>query len=451
MFWPGLLPQTRPKGDISIELLWGHSHGVPTGPIPWVAKTAGLSYAFPVKLGLGLYRHQLNAEHYRFAKQCGCTHLVIHLVDYFRSSRLRGDEAASAAQARSNQPGPSSVTPVLSILRSSATAEDGRSSTAEGGLRRVDDQPVGDDTGWGLAGDPNQLWTYGELAAIKKEINAAGLELEAIENFDPAHWHDVLLDGPKKLQQLENLKTIIRNVGQAGIPVFGYNFSIAGVAGRIKGRFARGEAEAVGMDGPLDKPLPNGMVWNMVYDRNAAPGVVPSATPEQLWQRLKVFLDALVPVAEAAGVTLAAHPDDPPLPTVRAQPRLVYQPQLFQKLIDLKPSPRNALEFCVGTLAEMSEGDIYDVVDTYSRQGKLAYVHLRNVRGKVPFYKETFIDDGDVDVLRVMRILKRNNFNGVLIPDHAPQMSCAAPWHAGMAYALGYLRAGLKTIGNERG
>jgi mannonate dehydratase len=404
-----------------------------------------------VKLGLGLYRHQLNAEHYRFAKQCGCTHLVIHLVDYFRSSRLRGDEAASAAQARSNQPGPSSVTPVLSILRNSATAEDGRSSTAEGGLRRVDDQPVGDDTGWGLAGDPNQLWTYEELAAIKKEINAAGLELEAIENFDPAHWHDVLLDGPKKLQQLENLKTIIRNVGQAGIPVFGYNFSIAGVAGRIKGRFARGEAEAVGMDGPLDKPLPNGMAWNMVYDRNAAPGVVPSATPEQLWQRLKVFLDALVPVAEAAGVTLAAHPDDPPLPTVRAQPRLVYQPQLFQKLIDLKPSPRNALEFCVGTLAEMSEGDIYDVVDTYSRQGKLAYVHLRNVRGKVPSYKETFIDDGDVDILRVLRILQKNNFNGVIIPDHAPQMSCAAPWHAGMAYALGYLRAGLKTIGNERG
>ena len=403
-----------------------------------------------MKLGLGLYRHQLNAEHYRFAKQCGCTHLVIHLVDYFRSSRLRGDEAASAAQARSNQPGPSSVTPVLSILRSSATAEDGRSSTAEGGLRRVDDQPVGDDTGWGLAGDPNQLWTYGELAAIKKEINAAGLELEAIENFDPAHWHDVLLDGPKKLQQLENLKTIIRNVGQAGIPVFGYNFSIAGVAGRIKGRFARGEAEAVGMDGPLDKPLPNGMVWNMVYDRNAAPGVVPSATPEQLWQRLKVFLDALVPVAEAAGVTLAAHPDDPPLPTVRAQPRLVYQPQLFQKLIDLKPSPRNALEFCVGTLAEMSEGDIYDVVDTYSRQGKLAYVHLRNVRGKVPSYKETFIDDGDVDVLRVLRILQKNNFNGVIIPDHAPQMSCAAPWHAGMAYALGFLRAGLKIIEKER-
>jgi mannonate dehydratase len=357
-----------------------------------------------MKLGLGLYRHQLNREHYQFARQCGCTHLVIHLVDYFRSSR-------------SNQPG---------------------------------DQPVGDDTGWGVAGNPNKLWTYEELAAIKKGINAAGLELEAIENFDPAHWHDVLLDGPKKLQQLENLKTIIRSVGRAGIPVLGYNFSIAGVAGRVKGKFARGDAETVGMDGPLDKPMPNGMVWNMVYDKNAVPGIVPSATPEQLWQRLKFFLDALIPIAEEAGVTLAAHPDDPPLPTVRGQPRLVWQPQLYQKLIDLKPSPRNALEFCVGTLAEMTGADIYETVENYSRQKKLAYVHLRNIRDKAPYYKETFIDDGDVDVLRVMRILKKNDFDGVLIPDHAPQMTCAAPWHAGMAYALGFMRAALTVIENER-
>jgi len=354
-------------------------------------------------LGLGLYRHQLNSDHYGFARQCGCTHLVIHLVDYFRSSR-------------SNKPG---------------------------------DQPVGDDSGWGLAGDPNQLWTYEELAAIKRDINAAGLELEAIENFDPAHWHDVLLDGPKKRQQLESLKTIIRNVGRAGIPILGYNFSIAGVAGRIKGPFARGQAEAVGMDGPFDEPMPRGMAWNMVYDPNAAPGTVPSATHEELWQRLSDFLKAIIPVAEEAGVTLAAHPDDPPLPTIRAQPRLVYQPRLYQKLIDLKPSPRNALEFCVGSLAEMTEGDIYETVQTYAGQKKIAYVHLRNVRGKVPHYKETFIDEGDVDILRVLRILKQNNFQGVIIPDHAPQMTCSAPWHAGMAYALGYIRAALQMLDTE--
>jgi mannonate dehydratase len=297
-----------------------------------------------------------------------------------------------------------------------------------------------------MAGDPGRLWTYEELALLKSQINAAGLELEAIENFDPAHWHDVLLDGPKKQEQLGKLATILRNVGRAGIPIVAYNFSIAGVAGRIKGPFARGGAEAVGMDEPYDQPMPLGMAWNMIYDCAAVRGILPPATHAQLWQRFQDFLDALVPVAEEAGVTLAAHPDDPPLPTVRGQPRLVYQPRLYQKLLDLKPSPRNALELCVGTLAEMTEGDIYETVDTYSRQGKVAYIHLRNVRGKVPCYRETFIDEGDVDILRVLRILKQNGFQGMIIPDHAPQMTCAAPWHAGMAYALGYLRAALQTL-----
>ena len=107
-----------------------------------------------MKLGMGLYRHQLDSDHFAFAKQCGCTHVVVHLVDYFRSSRSN----------------------------------------------RLGDQPVGDDAGWGLAGDPEKLWTFEEISAIKRAVNDAGLEVEAIENFDPAHWHDVLLDGPKKKQ-----------------------------------------------------------------------------------------------------------------------------------------------------------------------------------------------------------------------------------------------------------
>ena len=92
--------------------------------------------------------------------------------------------------------------------------------------------------------------------------------------------------------------------------------------------------------------------------------------------------------------------------------------------------------------------DIYEAVEQYSRQKRIAYVHCRNVTGKAPFYRETFIDDGDLDMLRVLRILRRNGFDGVLVPDHTPQMSCGAPWHAGMAYALGYLRAALKVIEN---
>jgi mannonate dehydratase len=101
------------------------------------------------------------------------------------------------------------------------------------------------------------------------------LQIEAVENFDPAHWHDVLLDGPKRAAHIENVKTIIRRLGEAGIPIMGYNFSIAGGAGRVTGPFARGGAMSVGMEGPVDDPMPNGMVWNMVYDPHAPQGTVP--------------------------------------------------------------------------------------------------------------------------------------------------------------------------------
>jgi mannonate dehydratase len=120
---------------------------------------------------------------------------------------------------------------------------------------------------------------------------------------------------------------------------------------------------------------------------------------------------------------------------------------MYQRVLDLMPSRNNALELCVGTLAEMTEGDVYDVVDRYSRQNKIAYVHLRNVKGKVPNYLETFIDEGEVDMVRILSILKQNGFDGVIIPDHAPQMSCPAPWHAGMTHTLGYIAGVLASLG----
>src|SRR5512146_1170760 len=119
-------------------------------------------------LGLGLYRHMLTRENFQFARQAGATHIVAHLVDYHRG----------------------------------------------GGHRGRDDQPTGTDQGWGLAGDPDRLWTLEELHALRREGETAGLKLEAIENLDPAHWHDVLLDGPKRAAQIENVKTIVRRLGQ---------------------------------------------------------------------------------------------------------------------------------------------------------------------------------------------------------------------------------------------
>ena len=237
-----------------------------------------------MKLGIGLYRHMLTRENFQFARQAGATHVVAHLVDYFRG----------------------------------------------GGHATRDDQPTGTDWGWGRAGDPDALWTTAELSAVRAAAEAEGLRLEAVENFDPAHWHDILLDGPKRALHVENVQTILRRLGEAGIPIMGYNFSLAGVAGRTRGNYARGGAPSVGMEGPYDPPIPNGMVWNMVYDPAAPPGTLAAISPDELWRRLGRFLAEVLPVAEQAGVRLALHPDDPPMPTIRGQPRLVYQPALRQ-------------------------------------------------------------------------------------------------------------------------
>ncbi len=358
-----------------------------------------------MKLGQVLYRHMLHRENYDFARQCGATHLVVHLTDYF----------------------------------------------AGGGFNNpAGNQPTGDLAGWGRAGDPNQPWTPEYLAHLKSEINEAGLELEALENIDPAFWYDVLLDGPKRDQQMVTVQNLIRAMGDVGIPALGYYFSLAGVACRTRGPYARGGAESVGMLGPDETPIPRGMVWNMVYDPAAPAGTLDPVTAEQLWRRLERFLDDVLPVAERAGVKLAAHPDDPPLPTLRGTPRLIHHPDHYQRLLEYADSPSNGLEFCVGTLTEMpGTSDIVAVVDRYAAQGRIVYVHLRNVIGKAPHYQETFIDDGDADIREVLRVLHRHGFKGVVIPDHTPQLSCAAPWHAGIAYALGYMKALIEQVTSE--
>lgn len=359
-----------------------------------------------MKLGLGLYRTMLVPESVRYARQIGATHIVAHMPGRF---------------VREGQ----------KIITS-------------------DEKNVG----FGVVEDDDPIWTFEGLRDLKAMVEAEGLKLEALENFAPEHWYDVLLDGPRRAEQIEHLKRIIRDMGRLGIPVMGYNFSIAGVWGRTNGPYARGGAVSVGYEDPPQTPIPNGMVWNMVYDPQRYDPVNPAGTvgpvsAEAIWQRFSTFLDEMLPVAEEAGVKLALHPDDPPLPVLREAARLVHTPDGYQQMLDLNSSPMNTMEFCIGTLSEIPGGDIYEMVDRYSRTGRIAYVHFRNVRGKVPHYHETFVDEGDTDMVRALRILHRNGYDGVLIPDHTPLIECAAPWHAGMAYALGYMRAAISLIEAE--
>lgn len=355
-----------------------------------------------IKLGLGLYKSLLNDQNFRFARQCGATDIVVQLVDYVKG----GDN------------------PTLTR------------------------NYLG---GWGVTSSEGKLWELDELLALKKQIESHGLNWAAIENFDPAHWYDILLDGPKKRQQAEDLKKMLRNIGKAGIPVMGYYFSLAGVWGWTPAPIGRGGAGSVVFDQDkidIHTPIPNGMVWNMTYEPGASGDVSP-VSRQEMWDRLKWFLEEMLPVAEENGVRLVAHPDDPPLPEMRNTARLFYNFEEYERLLGLSESPSNGFEFCMGTLQEMPEGDLYTMLDKHSAAGNIGYIHFRNVTGKVPRYREAFVDEGDIDMVRAMRILKKNNYNGVIIPDHTPEMSCNAPWHAGKAFALGYMRGVLQTIDKE--
>jgi mannonate dehydratase len=350
-----------------------------------------------MKLGLGLNPHMLNAENFRFARQAGATHIVMHPNIYHQVERAPGSKFA----------------------------------------------------GGGMLPDPRPPWTYEELSDLKAAMNAEGLVFEAIENFNPCHWHDILLDGPKKREQMEDVKQMIRAMGKAGVPIMGYNFSIGGVWGHVAVNEARGGAQTVRFGLDQETPIPQGMVWNMVYDPSAPNEPMKPVSHEELWGRLEYFLKEIMPVAEENNVMMALHPDDPPMPTIRGSARLVNVPGKYQRVLDIYPSPKNGMEFCIGTLAEMddpADNDIYDVIDRYSATGRIGYIHFRNVRGKVPNYVEVFVDEGDVDMVKALRILHKNGYAGVLIPDHTPAMSCAAPWHAGMAFALGYMKAAIRLV-----
>jgi mannonate dehydratase len=140
-------------------------------------------------------------------------------------------------------------------------------------------------------------------------------------------------------------------------------------------------------------------------------------------------------------VRLAAHPDDPPVERLRGTARLVNTHAKYERLLEIAPSPANALEFCIGSLQEMEDGDVYETTRHFARRNAIAYVHFRNVRGKVPDYVETFVDDGDVDMAEIVRVLRDEGFDGVMVPDHVPDPDCPAPWHAGHAYTVGFMKA----------
>ncbi|MFI3116227.1 MAG: mannonate dehydratase [Clostridia bacterium] len=297
-------------------------------------------------------------------------------------------------------------------------------------------------------------WPVEELQNLKKFYAENGMKIEGFENIMPEYYYKVLLDMPGKQEQMDYIKTCISNMGKAGIPVMGYNFTLSGVIARASGNWARGGAETVRFtlaNAPVNDEVPAGTIFDRVMF-DAPKGNRPEITLEEITQSRDWFLSELMPVAEEAGVKLAAHPEDPPVPKLRNTARILINPERFDEMFAKFDSPSNCIEFCQGTFAETGE-DVYDIIRHFASKDKIGYVHFRNIKGnlksEVPEYTEAFIDEGDIDMVRALKIYKECNYTGMFMPDHTPDVSISNPTAIGMAHAIGYIRGIMKTLDIE--
>jgi len=291
-------------------------------------------------------------------------------------------------------------------------------------------------TYWVEPGDdaPPVKWDFLELLHLRTRIEADGLTLEAIENVPFYFYKKIVLGLPGWEEQLENYCETVRNLGRAGIPVLGYHFMGNRVWRTSKAAHARGDAMTSAFDLALAETAPP--TEDVVVDE------------DKLWENYTRFITTVLPVAEEAGVTLSLHPDDPPVPSLGGVARIFRSLDGFKRALDeLGNSPNHKVTFCMGTWAERGVEDMFEAMDYFGRTGRIAYVHFRNVKGVVPKFEESFVDEGDVDCAEAIRRLADLGYDGFLIDDHVPHMSEDTVYmHRSRAFAIGYMRGLIQAV-----
>ena len=269
------------------------------------------------------------------------------------------------------------------------------------------------------------------LLQLKQRAATFGLRLTHVERKVP---HDQIVhDLPGRDEQVENFKRLICDMAEAGLEVLCYNWMPSE-------DWCRTSCET----------LERGGARVTAFDLNAKGGNVTDAdgrpsnpTPAlALWSNLERFLDEVLPVAEEANIKLALHPDDPPLPVLWGHPQIITDHAALQRVVDLAPSSANGVCYCTGSLGPTGE----DLVEGVKRLGKnIHFAHIRNIRGTRESFRETWHDNGDLDLASIVQAFRDIGYEGTIRPDHAPSMAGErneTPGYEmkGKLFAIGYLR-----------
>lgn len=259
-----------------------------------------------------------------------------------------------------------------------------------------------------------------ELLKIKKRIRSWGLDVNRVTL--PNITEKFMKGMPGGEKELENTCNALRVFGEAGVPIARQRFAgdtFDHLMTRYRsvhrgGYTSRGESRALTRD-PVDTPA---------YEEL-----------EEWWKRLCEVYSALVPIAEEYDVKLAIHPSDTP------NPDTPLGGLGYHRVMDAFPSRNVGYLYCVGTRAEAGGMPlVLDEINNYGRKGRIFLVHFRNVRGSLATaggFEEVLLDDGDMNMFKVLLELKRVGFSGCLNPDHIPNLE----GNVGLAYSIGYIKA----------
>ena len=284
--------------------------------------------------------------------------------------------------------------------------------------------PFGD-----TAGTAEAPWDLGPLQRMKERYEQGGFTLAVIEARPPLN--NAKRGLPGRDAEIATVCTLIESMGRLGIPVWCYEWM----------------TDFNWVRTSVDTPSRGGSVvtsFDAAELRDAGPTELGPIGEDELWENLRYFLERVLPVAEQWNVRLAMHPDDPPLSPIRGVGRIMRSVENFQRLLDLVPSPMNGITLCQGNFTLMTD-DLPGVIRHFGRQGKIFFVHFRDVLGTPEKFEETWHDAGKTDMLACMRAYREIGFEGVLRPDHVPTVEGDSNANAGYSsfgrlYAIGYIR-----------
>ncbi len=293
--------------------------------------------------------------------------------------------------------------------------------------------------GTGIPVDEGVVPSVEDLERAKQRAADAGVRLAGIQSLSYTVYGKIMLGREGADAQVETITTLIRTLGRADIPILGYQWNPRGVVPMRTTRSARsrGGAAVSGFDvSELDAPYEPVDELEREY------------TEAELWENYEAFLEAVLPVAEEAGVHLALHPADPPtVAQLGGIPRLFRSVEAFRRAMELVPSDNHGLKLCLGCFSEMPDTDVAEVVRYFGERDKIVFVHFRDVIGTWPAFTETFIDDdaSNFDPLELVAALHEVGFDGVIVPDHVPDVTGDTDWgHRGRAHAVGFLNGLLR-------